>query len=355
MPTKTKASTVKLNFKPKNETKKLLKPLQERAKTVLSERYGLENGVKKTLESIGQKYSITRERVRQIENFAIAAIRKSDSFSEARKLFDELKTVVDEMGGVVHEQDFLETVYPEDVISQNHLHFYLVLGEDFTKLKSDNSFYDRWTTSPEIAEHIHAIINSLHDELEGEKLFEEAEIVEKFLAHDSALNIPQEHRTGENAVKWLKMSRMLGQNKLGLWGLAASPSIKARGIRDYAYLVLRQQGNPMHFREVAQAIANYFDRPVHVATTHNELIKDDRFVLIGRGLYALSEWGYQSGPARDVISRILRKDGPLTKEEVITRVKNERYLKDNTILVNLQNPKYFGKTEDNKYFVIEGK
>ncbi len=353
MPTKTKSSSIKLNFKPKNETKKLLKPLTERSKTVLSERYGLENGVKKTLESIGQKYSITRERVRQIENFAIAAIRKSDNFSEARNLFDELKTLIDDMGGVVHEQDFLETVYPEDVVAQNHLNFYLVLGEEFHRMKSDNDFHERWTTNPDVAEHIHAIVDSLHNELEGEKLLEEAEIVEKFLAHDSALNIPQEHRTSENAVKWLRMSRQLGQNKLGLWGLASSPSIKARGIRDFAYLVLRQQGNPMHFREVAQAIANYFDRPVHVATTHNELIKDDRFVLIGRGLYALSEWGYQSGPARDVISRILKKDGPLTKEEIITRVKNERYLKDNTILVNLQNPKYFGKTEDNKYFVLE--
>ena len=352
MTTKTKTSSVKLSFQPKKETKKLLKNLQDRSKTVVSERFGLDTGVKKTLESIGQKYGITRERVRQIENFAIAAIRKSDSFAEARNLFDELQSVIGDLGGVVHEQEFLETVYPNDVVSQNHLNFYLVLGEQFEKLKSDNSFHDRWSVSPEVAEHVHAILNEIHSGLKEDQLFEEAELVERFLNHEAAINLPQEHRNPEKAVKWLKMSRMLGQNQMGLWGLAESPSIKTRGVRDFAYLILREHGSPMHFSEVAQAIANRFGRPVHVATTHNELIKDERFVLIGRGLYALKEWGYEPGPAKDVISRILEKEGPLTKEEIVERVKRERYLKDNTILVNLQNPKFFKKDEQGRYFPL---
>jgi hypothetical protein len=353
MASKTKTSSVKLTFQPKKETKKLLKPLQDRAKTVLNERFGLETGVKKTLESIGQKYGITRERVRQIENFAIGAIRKSDSFTEARALFDELQEVISGFGDVVHEQDFLETVYPNDVVAQNHLNFYLVLGEQFEKLKGDNNYHDRWTISSETAAHINEILSDIHDQLQEDELFEESQLVEKFLGHTASMNMSQSQRDPEKAVRWLKMSRLLGQNQMGLWGLASSPSIKTRGVRDYAYLILREQGNPMHFREVAQAIANRFGRPVHVATTHNELIKDDRFVLIGRGLYALKEWGYESGPAKDVIIRILRKHGPLTKEEVIEHVKRERYLKDNTILVNLQNPKYFTKTEDGKFYPVE--
>jgi hypothetical protein len=115
---------------------------------------------------------------------------------------------------------------------------------------------------------------------------------------------------------------------------------------------MRKHGSPMHFKEVAKAITDTFNRKTHMATTHNELIKDSRFVLIGRGIYALTEWGYKPGIVRDVIKEILLKEGPLSKEEVIDRVMKERYLKKNTILVNLQNPKYFKKVENGLYTFV---
>jgi hypothetical protein len=75
-------------------------------------------------------------------------------------------------------------------------------------------------------------------------------------------------------------------------------------------------------------------------------------VLVGRGLYALSEWGYMSGIVKDVIRKILEKHGPLTKEEIVQKVLNERYVKENTILVNLQNPKHFRKDKEGKYSFV---
>jgi DNA-directed RNA polymerase delta subunit len=123
-------------------------------------------------------------------------------------------------------------------------------------------------------------------------------------------------------------------------------------MRDYAFLVMRRHGSPMHFSEVAKAINSHFDRPSHMQTVHNELIKDDRFVLVGRGLYALKEWGYEGGIVRTVIQKILEKDGALTKEEIIKRVLKERYVKENTILVNLQNSKYFAKDGQGNYTLL---
>ena len=120
-------------------------------------------------------------------------------------------------------------------------------------------------------------------------------------------------------------------------------------MRDYAFLVIRKHGSPIHFREVAKQITTMFNKKAHVATTHNELIKDPRFVLVGRGLYALAEWGYTPGVVRDVIRTVLEKNGPLSKEEVIDKVMKERYVKENTIVVNLQNPKYFRRDKDGKY------
>jgi DNA-directed RNA polymerase delta subunit len=122
-------------------------------------------------------------------------------------------------------------------------------------------------------------------------------------------------------------------------------------MRDYAFLVIRKHGSPIHFREVAKQIEKLFGKKAHVATTHNELIKDPRFVLVGRGLYALAEWGYMSGVVKDVIKKVIEKHGPLTKDQVIEKVLKERYVKENTIIVNLQNPKYFKKDREGKYSI----
>jgi thioredoxin reductase len=115
---------------------------------------------------------------------------------------------------------------------------------------------------------------------------------------------------------------------------------------------MRRNGSPMHFKEVADSISKTFNKKVHYATCHNELIKDPRFVLVGRGMYALSEWGYKAGIAREVIRDILKRDGPLSKEEVVKRVNKERYFKTNTILVNLVNQKYFKKNKSGLYTAV---
>ena len=50
---------------------KMLECLTERQKEIIIDRYGLRNGTEKTLEQVGQKYGLTRERIRQIESKAL--------------------------------------------------------------------------------------------------------------------------------------------------------------------------------------------------------------------------------------------------------------------------------------------
>ena len=161
-----------------------------------------------------------------------------------------------------------------------------------------------------------------------------------------------EDKNQEIVKRWLSISKSLGKNAMGEWGMASSSNIRTKGMRDYAYLVIRRHGSPIHFREVAKLITELFDKKAHVATTHNELIKDPRFVLVGRGLYALAEWGYMSGVVRDVIKTVIQKNGPMAKDEIIKKVLKERYVKENTIMVNLQNPKYFKKSKEGKYSIV---
>jgi hypothetical protein len=337
-----------ITFKPKIVTKSLLGTIPPRAREVVVGRFGLgDTAEKKTLEAIGNNYGITRERVRQIENFALGVMKKSDAYAKTDAVFKELKDLIASLGGVVGERDLLEYI-SKDEITQNHINLYLVLGDDFIKHKEDDTFNHRWTVDPEQADEIHAALGKLHKEFSESDLIPESEMIERFLNH---ANIDSRHKNEEAALRFLGISKVLGKNPLGDWGIASSPNINARGIRDYAFLVIRRHGSPMHFTEVAKTIRETFGKSAHVATCHNELIKDSRFVLVGRGLYVLSDWGYTGGVVKEVIRQVLKNEGPLTKQEIVDRVMKERYVKENTILVNLQNTRYFKKDKDGRYSV----
>jgi len=340
-----------LTFKSKIVVKKLLSALTPRAREVLVSRYGLgKDHVKMTLESIGDKYGITRERVRQIENAGIVNIRKSKIFKEEVKIFTEIETLFNALGGIISEEDFLNHITTKDKSLQNEIHFLLVVGNTFSKRKEDENFKHRWHTSEAHAKKVEEALHRLYKSLSDDELLPESEIITNFLKHLEGIN--ENYKSEEILRRWLRISKKIGRNPLGEWGVTDSKNVSVKGVRDYAYLAIRKHGSPIHFKEVAKSISNLFNKKAHIATTHNELIKDSRFVLVGRGLYALSEWGYINGVVKDVIAEILEKHGPLTKEEVVEKVLKERYVKENTILVNLQNPKHFKKDKQDKYSVV---
>ncbi len=339
-----------ITFKPKQITKNMLGGLQTRAHEVIVDRFGLSSDAQhKTLEAIGKKYGITRERVRQIENTALTFIRKSEAFKNQQDVFEELKKLIHTLGSVVEEQELLNHL-SKDKLTQNHINLFLTLGAEFTKHKEDEHFKTRWSIDGEIAEKIHKSLKNIFENLSDDELISEGEMISRFL--EEVKELSEHYKDEEIARRWLSISKKISKNPLGEWGKSTSSSIKTRGVKDYAFLMMRKHGSPMHFREVSKAVANTFDKKCHTATCHNELIKDKRFVLVGRGIYALSEWGYKTGVVRDVIKDLLKKNGPMKKEDIVEQVMKERYLKKNTILVNLQNSKYFKKNKSGEYTVI---
>ena len=346
-------SMATIQFKPKQSAKRLLSVLPDRAREVLISRYGLgKNTEKMTLDAIGKQYGITRERVRQIENYALANIRKSDVYKSEKATFAEVEGLLHSLGGVVVEDDFLGHV-SKDKSTQNQIYFILTLGETFKKRKEDDEFKHRWHVDEALAKQIEDSLRKLYSNLGNDDLLPESEIVNKFLTH--LQTVSEKYKNQEIIKRWLGLSKKIGKNAIGEWGVADSSNIRTKGMRDYAFLVIRKHGSPIHFREVAKQIGTIFNKKAHVATTHNELIKDPRFVLVGRGLYALKEWGYMSGVVKDVIRKIVEKHGPLSKEEIIDKVLKERYVKENTIVVNLQNQKFFKKDKTGKYHLVDEK
>ena len=341
----------KTGFKPKAIVKKLLLALPERSRVVLESRFGLGASTERvTLEQIGKRYGITRERVRQIENHALAALKKSSTFASAEAAFKELERIIDGLGGIVCEDDLLNFV-TKDKSMQNHIYFLLVLGDPFKYRKEDDEVNRCWFVDHELASKVENALKSLYSGLSDEDLIPEGEMIDRFLKE--LQNINDKHRNSEVLRRWLSISKSIGKNPLGEWGQASSQNVRTKGIRGFAYLAVKKHGSPLHFREVATLIEKMFDRKAHVATTHNELIKDPRFVLVGRGMYALREWGYTEGVVRDIVRETLRKNGPMTKAQIIEKVLKERHVKPGTIVVNLQNQKYFKRGKDGEFSLVK--
>lgn len=335
-----------LSFQPKSITKDLLAELPERSRKVLVDRFGLSNkGESRTLDAIGKEYGITRERIRQIENHGIASVRDSDSYTTHAQSLDELKRIVATLGGILAQETILEELAKNDS-DENHLIFILTVGHHFEDRREDGDFNVRWHTDDQLAEQVEDALRNLYQSIEPNKLMPEEEFLALFAKYLKQAGVKS--RPDDVMRRWLMISKRIGKNPLGEWGRMDSPHVRIKNTRDFAYLTLKRHGSPMHFTEVAQGIEKLFKREAHPATTHNELIKDGRFVLVGRGLYALKEWGYEPGVVRDVIRGILEREGPLSREDIVDRVKRERYVKDATIAVNLQNG-MFMRLADGRY------
>ena len=145
-------------------------------------------------------------------------------------------------------------------------------------------------------------------------------------------------------------------NLKDVWGLAKWPTVNPKNIRDKIYVILAGNGKPMHFSDISKAIkeSDFKRRNVTTQAIHNELIKDKRFVLIGRGIYALDSWGYSKGTVSDIIADILRKAGePLHRDEIVKRVLKSRQVKETTILLNLQSKAMFKRVAKATYTIAE--
>lgn len=339
-----------LSVHPEIATKQLLGVLPKRMRDILELRFGLGKGSERmTLEAIGDKYHITRERVRQIEADAMSRIRKSPTMSELHGVFADFENYFSNAGGVVRETYVLQNLAPHPK-HENHVYFLLALNKSLTRFHENDEIYSRWAHKKESDVEAQKTITHATNEIRKiGKPISEPQLFDVLSA--SARAALGASPTQAVLANWVGLSKIMAKNYFGEWGLTEFPSIKPRGVRDLSYLVMSKSTDPMHFSEVAKRIGELVGKKIHVQTVHNELIKDNRFVLVGRGLYALRECGYEEGTVKDIISKILKSSGPLSKEKIVQLVSAKRFVKPNTIAVNLDNRKYFKKSENEEYTI----
>jgi len=321
---------------------------REREREIISRRFGLFDR-KETLEQIGELLGITRERVRQLEKAVITRLKAAaeKDLPHINRVEEVLTSHLSQMGKVARVSDISQRLTPGNTkTDQARVAFLANLSPSIAVIDDNDHFFHSIGLAAEHTE------KSIRDR------------VGKIIEAINGIGQPTDIKTvadmvGSSDVGHTRALAGISKNIATLndrWGLIKWPMVNPKNIRDKIYVILHDNKKPMHFNEIAEAIkdSNLRRKDVTTQAIHNELIKDPRFVLIGRGIYALKEWGYKKGTVADVIAEVLRKEGgPLHRDEIVRRVLKSRQVKETTILLNLQGKPQFKRVAKATYALAD--
>lgn len=344
------------NFEPSLVASKILALLKERDRAILAKRFGLLGFSPRTLEAIGKEHNLTRERVRQIEKESIKFLRTKLTDEELSDAIKTLTQIIADSGKIIRELELIRTLTSEATEEEKRsILFILNIAEELLEIKETEALHAAWASVTYNHEFFTSIVKTAKEILKNTgKPMKEAELLEK-LKESELYKLHQVELNDKVLKNYIQLSKEISKNPFEEYGLQEWREIKPKDVGDKAYIVMKHHGKPEHYSAITDLINKHgFDkRLANKESVHNELIKDNRFVLVGRGIYALSEWGYEKGVVADVIVEALKKaKEPLTREQIIDEVMKKRMVKRNTVLVALSNKSLFSKVGKNKYALV---
>ena len=323
---------------------------QDREREIITRRFGLYDR-RETLEQIGELLGITRERVRQLEKAILIRLKiaaedgKTDTVAKLEKVF--VRTL-SEMGRAARITDLADALYEHTStpIERSHVAFIATLAPHISVIDENDTYHQaaaiaEYGDEKKIKGRVDEIVATIKDAKEPQTI---DQLFDK---------LSYENPTQISALA--SISKQLAHLK-DSWGLAKWPTVNPKNIRDKIYVILAENKKPMHFSDIAGAIkdSTFKRKDVTTQAIHNELIKDKRFVLIGRGIYALDNWGYSKGTVSDIIADVLKEaKEPLHRDEIVKRVLKSRQVKETTILLNLQSKSLFKRVAKATYALSE--
>ena len=323
---------------------------QPREREIITRRFVLE-GAKETLEQIGERLDITRERVRQLEKAALIRLKIAAEKGNIENLADIEKALIRNLAesGRISKTKTLAEKYFENSAENQEVSYILFLSEISSKLVivQENDKYHSAIANAEYGDErkIKTAIDEIVNIIKKQK--------SPMTLDELDAKLSYEHPSQIEAIA--SISKLLASLN-GIWGLEKWPSVNPKNIRDKIFVVLGAKKEPMHFSEIAEEIrkSDFSRKDVTTQAIHNELIKDKRFVLIGRGIYALDDWGFKKGTVADTIAAVLKEAGePLYRDEIVKRVLEKRKVKETTVLLNLQSKKEFVRVAKATYTLAE--
>ncbi|HRY60431.1 MAG TPA: sigma factor-like helix-turn-helix DNA-binding protein [Patescibacteria group bacterium] len=331
----------------------LVSNLKEKQQKVLMKRFGLSGRKKITLDAIGKEFGVTRERIRQIEVASLNKLRKLVILEHNKPVFDKIKTIIENNGGVIQEDKLVNELILD--LEQNRteeikkiLKFLLLLSNEIQTIEETEHTKSGWALATYKKEVIEDIVKAFGEILDSRKETMNDEIIMAEVLKHAVAQKHAKYVNPEFLKSTIDISKKLHATEDGKRGLTSWPWVKPKTIRDKIFYVLSKKNEPMHFTEIFNSIKNasFDQKNATVQTIHNELISDKRFILVGRGLYGLSDWGFEPGTVEEVIEKILTKGQPMSQEDIVEEVMKKKKVKKATVLINLQNSPKFSKTAE---------
>ncbi len=357
------------NAKISSLMKDIFSYLSEQEVDITKKRFGIFER-KHTLEEIGKSYGVTRERIRQIEGTIVKKIVSLNQRNEKLKeLRDSIVKFVKEYGGIVEEYFLIDNFFKGlNENEKSFVEFLLskVLIEDLVQEKTKDGskvFYQLKGFASDslnkIIKEVVSILEEVKEPLLIDDIFAKLDIKKamenvdgKLLEMYNSSEIDNNILFKKTVESYLNVSDAVKKNVFGMWGTKSWKTVSPKRMSDKIYLILNKEGKPLHFKEITKIIneSGFDKKPARDVTVHNELIIDDRYVLVGRGIYALKSWGYKKGAVADIIEEIIRENGSaMTKADILEEVSKQRIVKDSTIYLSLTNDKRFKKVATGKY------
>lgn len=326
--------------------KNIISSLPQRSCQIVWKRYGISGSDIATLEEIGGKFGITRERVRQVIREVCKKVKIKVDSPILLQVREKITFTLTVNNGIMKEEQLLEELGGKEGVQKGAARFFLECLGDAREFEI-KGITEKSFVLPEFKEvEWEKIKNKVIELLEKKKSpVSEDVLFEEFSKIENGEKIER-----KKLMDYLAVSKEVKRNTFEKWGLSKWKEVNPKGTRDKAFLILKENGKPMHFKDIADGIdkSGLNKKKTHPQTVHNELIKDSKFVLVGRGIYALAEWGYKKGTVKDVLENILSENPTaMSKEEIIKSVLKVRKVKKSTVIINLNN--YFKKTKEGKY------
>lgn len=330
----------------------LLILLSQKEKHVIKRRFNLDNTYRATLEEIGKHFNVTRERIRQIEKNALSKLQRNVGNTELQQVNEFIKQHLKENGGIMTEDNLFASLITilnkNDVeINRNAINLSLTLDKDLERVPNTINYHpyikfseNKDSFIKQVTTKTIDILNKKTEVLSNSKIFDE---LKKSLKDLEASQI-------STVISVFSLDKRLKPVDNGI-GLATWRNINPRTLRDKIYFVLNKNKKPLHFIDIVNRITElkFDNKRINLQAVHNELIRHDQFVLIGRGIYALKEWGFKEGTVADIIEEVLKGGKVKSQADIITEVLKQRQVKKITIVLNLKNKPQFERVGREKY------
>ncbi len=308
---------------------------------------------RETLQNIWNSFNpvITRERVRQIEEAWIKKIWRVVKKTILKNILTVANKYIELSWWIIAKDKIINLIIKELDLDENVNSWIIeiLVQSDYNIKKSKQKL---WTkiyfflsyVDKKIVDQVHKeairILKKKKDimkkvslyELVAESIKTKEKLSLTFI--DSVLDLFDDIVFWEDDLIWLTSWKILNPKTL----------------KDKAIYIMKKEKIPMHFIDLSNKITELLWRTVKVNTIHNELIRNNEFVLIGRWIYALKEWWFTPGTVLDVIVNILEKKWePMSTEELTKEVLKTRDVKATTIYMNLQNKNFIERVWRNYY------